>query len=330
MITVRRVRPDDPDAHRLWKAQERDLAERYDEPDLVLETEFPTLVGSWVGYAVDGTAVASVVARWSPYRETRPGDVEVKRVWVDPAHRGHGHARVMMGVVQTAAARAGATRLILETGTGQPEAMALYEALGWSSMDNYGEYQDEPESRCYALPLRTRVLIVNGTMGSGKTTIAAAVHGLLQQRGAHSAYVDADFLCEAQPAPAHDPFNQGLLFDNLASIAPHYRSRGYGCMIIPRVIEDAEDRDRYARAFASPEAGPAEVVVVRVDAPEQVRLDRLSAREPEGYWQEFSHARTVALDAVLQALDLDDAVVDNAGDRDRLVVAAEVLDRAGW
>ncbi|WP_297083509.1 GNAT family N-acetyltransferase [uncultured Demequina sp.] len=330
MITVRRVRPDDPDAHRLWKAQERDLAERYDEPDLVLETHFPTLVGSWVGYAEDGTAVATVVARWSPYPETRPGDVEVKRVWVDPAHRGHGHARVMMGVVQTAAARAGATRLILETGTGQPEAMALYEALGWTPMPGYGEYRDEPDSRCFALPLRTRVLVVNGTMGAGKTTIAAAAHDVLTQRGAHSAYVDADSLCQAEPRPASDPFHQGLLFDNLASIAPHYRERGFGCLIIPRVVEDADDRERYARAFAATEAGPAQVVIIRVDAPEQVRLDRLSAREPEGEWEDFAHARSVELDAVLSSLDLDDAVVDNAGDRDRVVVAAELLDRAGW
>jgi hypothetical protein len=36
------------------------------------------------------------------------------------------------------------------------------------------------------------------------------------------------------------------------------------------------------------------------------------------------------LDGILRSLDLDDAVVDNAGDRDSLVVAAEVLERAAW
>ncbi|WP_084038926.1 GNAT family N-acetyltransferase [Demequina sp. NBRC 110053] len=330
MLTVRRVRADDAHAHALWKAQERDLAERYDEPDLVLETVFPTLVGSWVGYAEDGAPVASIVARWSPYAESLPGDVELKRLWVDPVHRGLGHARVMLGVAEQAARRAGATRLILETGTGQPEAMALYESSGWIAMEPYGEYRDEPDSRCYQRHLATRVLIVNGTMGAGKTTVAAAVHDLLAERGAHSGYVDADLLCQAEPRQDADPFNQRLLFANLAAIAPNYRDAGFGLMVLPRVVEDPEDRERYARAFADPVAGPAEVTVVRVDAPEDVRLARLTAREPEGYWQDFAHARTVELDAVLRSLDLDDAVVDNAGDRDRLVVAAEVMDAAGW
>ena len=330
MITVRRVRPDDADAHRLWKAQERDLAQRYDEPDLALETVFPTLVGSWVGYAEDGTPVATIVARWSPYAETLPGDVELKRLWVEPEHRGHGHSRVMMRAAEQACRRAGATRMILETGTEQPEAIALYQSLGWTPMAPYGEYQDEPDSRCFARPLPTRVLVINGTMGAGKTTIAAAVHDLLAERDAHVGYVDADVLCQATPTPASDPFLQGLLFDNLAAIAPHFRSRGYGLMVLPRVVEDPADRDRYARAFADAASGPAEVAIVRVDAPEDVRVARLDAREPEGHWQSFARDRTVELDAILRGLELDDAVVDNAGDRDRLVVAAEVLARAGW
>lgn len=330
MITVREVAQDNPDALALWAAQERDLAARYDDPDLTLETTFPTLVGAWVGYAQDGTPVATIVARWSPYPGTGAGDVELKRLWVDPSHRGHGHARVMMGVAEQAARRAGATRAILETGTAQPESIALYGSLGWRPIAPYGEYKDEPDCRCFGRDLPTRVLVVNGTMGAGKTTIAAAVHDLLLTRGARSGYVDADFLCQAEPRDPADPFNQGLLFDNLAAIAPHYRARGFGLMIVPRVIEDGADRERYARAFAAPDAGAAQVSVVRVDAPEEVRLARLTAREPEGQWQEFAHARTVELDGILRDVDLDDAVVDNAGDRDRLVVAAEVLAAAGW
>ncbi|MFN3865642.1 MAG: GNAT family N-acetyltransferase [Demequina sp.] len=330
MITVRSVAPDDSDAHRLWKAQERDLAERYDEPDLTLETEFPTLVGSWVGYAEDGTAVATIVARWSPYRETTPGDVELKRLWVEPGYRGNGHARVMLGVAEAAARKAGATRLILETGTGQPEAMALYDSTGWSLMASYGEYSDEPDSRCYAKPLPTRVLVINGTMGAGKTTVAAAVLDLLAERGARCAFIDADALCQAEPRSDEDPFNQALLFDALVAIAPHYRARGYGLMVIPRVVEDAADRERYERAFTSADAGAAEVTIVRVDATEEVRLHRLGVREPEGYWRDWAAARTVELNAVLEDVDLDDAVVDNSGDRDRLDVAAEVIDRIGW
>ena len=330
MITVRRVEPEDADAFALWKAQERDLAERYDDPDLQLETTFPTLVGSWVGYEQDGTPVASIVARWSPYGETAPGDVELKRLWVSPGNRGNGYARVMLGVAERAARNAGATRLILETGTEQPEAMALYESTGWTVMEAYGEYRDEPDSRCYALPLPTRVLVLNGTMGAGKTTIAAAAHDLLTERGARSGYIDADFLCQANPAPASDVFNQSLMFDNVAAIAGNYRARGYGLMVIARVVEDPDERARWEQVFSSADAGAAGVTFVRVIAPEDVRLARIAVREPEGQWRDWSSARSMELDAILEELDLDDAVVDNGGDRDRLAVAAEVLERAGW
>lgn len=330
MITVRRVESDDADARVLWKAQERDLAERYDDPDLELETDFPTLVGSWVGYEQDGTPVASIVARWSPYSETAPGDMELKRLWVAPGNRGNGHARVMLGVAERAARKAGATRLILETGTEQPEAMALYESTGWTVMEPYGEYRDEPDSRCYAKPLPTRVLVLNGTLGAGKTTIAAAAHDLLGERKSRTGYIDADFLCQAHPAPASDVFNQSLMFANLQAVAGNYRARGYGLMVIARVVEDPDERVRWEQVFSSADAGAAEVTFVRVVAPEEVRLARIAVREPEGHWRDWSSARSVELDAILEELDLDDAVVDNAGDRDRLDVAALVLERVNW
>jgi GNAT superfamily N-acetyltransferase len=332
MITVRQVSADHPDALAVWEAQRADLAERYDDPDLVLDTSFPTLIGSWVGYATtpDGghTPVASIVARWSPYEETRPGDVELKRLWVDPAHRGHGHARVMLGAAEAAARAAGATRLILETGTGQPEAIALYARTGWQRMENYGEYREYDTSRCYQIKLPTRVLVINGTIGAGKTTIAAAVHDVLTASEVRSAYIDADLLCQAQPSNPSDPYNQDLLFDNLTSIAPHYRNRGYGCIVIARVVEDERDRARYEHAFLS-DAGSAEVSIVRVTAPYEDRVERINRREPEGYWRDWSLARTVELDDVLDSLELDDAVIGNAG-RDRLNVAQEVIEAAGW
>jgi hypothetical protein len=39
--------------------------------------------------------------------------------------------------------------MILETGTAQPEAMALYESAGYEAVTPFGHYQDEPLNRCY-------------------------------------------------------------------------------------------------------------------------------------------------------------------------------------
>ncbi|WP_062527193.1 GNAT family N-acetyltransferase [Demequina rhizosphaerae] len=327
MITVRRVTPDHPDAHALWAEQQEDLARRYDSPDLVLETSFATLVASLVGYADDGEPVASIVLRWSPY-PTGAGSLELKRLFVRPGHRGHGHSKVMMGAAEAIARRAGATRIVLESGTGQPEALALYDRLGYRRIASYGEYKDEPDSVCYALDLPTRVLVLTGALGAGKTTVAAAAHELLAARGARTAHLDADALTQAYPAGPADPVNRGLLWDALGAVAPLYRARGYGDVLLPLVMDDAEDPARVARAFRT-SAGPAEVTVVRLAAPAEERIRRLEGREFSERWLAWARTRTVEMDGELESLAVEDAVVDGAG-RTPDAVAADALDAAGW
>ncbi len=64
-------------------------------------------------------------------RALRPGVGQVRRLWVDPASRGQGVARALMGAVEDAACDLGLTDLRLGTGDRQPEAVALYESTGW-------------------------------------------------------------------------------------------------------------------------------------------------------------------------------------------------------
>ena len=56
---------------------------------------------------------------------------EVKRLWVDPAWRGRGVSRRLMGALEDAARTLGLTALQLGTGDRQPEAVGLYESAGW-------------------------------------------------------------------------------------------------------------------------------------------------------------------------------------------------------
>lgn len=326
MITIREVDPQNEDALALWEEQRSDLAHRYDEPDLVLETEFEGFVASLVGYGDDGEPIATLVLRWSPYHPQ--GVIELKRLYVQPGHRGHGHSRVILGAAEVRASRAGAIGIALATGIGQPEAIGLYDRTGFRITPPYGDFGYEGTSRYYAKDLRTRVLVINGTMGAGKTTTAAAIHDLLKEDGVRTAFIDADALCQASPAPDDDPFQQRLLFDGLAALAPVYRGRGLGCIVLARVVEDPDDRDRYGSVFSGP-AGPAEVSIVRVTASQDTRFARVTDREPEGYWRDLGLARTVELEDVLEDLDLDDGVVSSEG-ATRLEVARAALDVAGW
>ncbi|ANY08165.1 GNAT family N-acetyltransferase [Pseudonocardia sp. HH130630-07] len=85
----------------------------------------------------------------------RDGDAEIKRMYVVPAERGKGHARVLLAELERTAAAAGRLRMILETGTAQPEAIALYRACGYRSIGRFGVYRDDHRSRCFAKPVRT-------------------------------------------------------------------------------------------------------------------------------------------------------------------------------
>jgi len=82
------------------------------------------------GHTVGGVGVR-------PSRLGAPGPVdapvgEIKRLWVDPEHRGRGLARALMAHAESAARELGYVTLRLETGEAQPEAIALYTSLGWT------------------------------------------------------------------------------------------------------------------------------------------------------------------------------------------------------
>lgn len=74
---------------------------------------------------------------------------EIKRMYVRPLARGRGLARLVLGELESTAIRLGYRALVLETGSRQPEAIALYESDGYTIIPNFGFYQDSPLSVCY-------------------------------------------------------------------------------------------------------------------------------------------------------------------------------------
>lgn len=78
---------------------------------------------------------------------------EVKRVYVVPEARGRGLSRRVMAALLAEAVDLGFRTLWLETGTEQPEALALYRGSGWREIPAYGQYVADPRTRCFALDL---------------------------------------------------------------------------------------------------------------------------------------------------------------------------------
>ncbi|MEO5873623.1 MAG: GNAT family N-acetyltransferase [Streptosporangiaceae bacterium] len=67
-------------------------------------------------------------------------------MYVRKAVRGRGLAREMLHYLERTAAEHGRTRLVLETGDRQPEAVALYRSEGYTPIAGFGYYQDHPAS----------------------------------------------------------------------------------------------------------------------------------------------------------------------------------------
>ncbi|MGW1725047.1 GNAT family N-acetyltransferase [Streptomyces sp. NPDC002306] len=81
------------------------------------------------------------------------GDAELKRMFVVADARGLGLARRILAALEEDARTAGRVRMVLETGTKQPEAIALYASSGYEPCVKFGLYRFHEESRCYAKAL---------------------------------------------------------------------------------------------------------------------------------------------------------------------------------
>jgi GNAT superfamily N-acetyltransferase len=77
------------------------------------------------------------------------GAAEIKRMYVRPPARGAGVARALLAALEEEARSRGFGVIRLETGTRQPEAMALYASAGYTEIEGFGDYAGHPASRCF-------------------------------------------------------------------------------------------------------------------------------------------------------------------------------------
>ncbi len=160
-VEIRPVKYGSVDAARLIEAANIDLANRYrdqladlggpntsglqNEPSKFMPphgsffvaflNRRPVGCGGWVSYGTSGEVA------------------ELKKLYVIPEARKRAIARRLLKATENSARDHGRLRMILEVGTSQPEALALYESCGYEIIENYGYFRDIPECRCYARKL---------------------------------------------------------------------------------------------------------------------------------------------------------------------------------
>jgi len=119
-------------------AADDELKRRYggegDGPHLRID-ELSEPLGRFLVARVDDDIAGGVGLR--PIGEPARRLAEIKRLWVRPDLRRGGIAVALMSEVEARARSLGYERLYLETGPKQPEAVALYGAIGWERVEEY-------------------------------------------------------------------------------------------------------------------------------------------------------------------------------------------------
>jgi len=149
VLRIETVTYDAADAAALIEEVQQEYVSRYGGPDLtpVEPAEFAPPCGLFlVGYL---GAVGVACGGWRSHGT----DAELKRMYVRRDARRGGLARQLLAELERTAATANHRRMILETGSKQPEAVAFYRSAGYQDIPAFGYYANTSLSVHLAKPL---------------------------------------------------------------------------------------------------------------------------------------------------------------------------------
>ena len=144
-ITIARARLADDASRALIGSLNAELSATYPEPGATHfgldEADVADGRGAFLVAWLDGAPAGCGAVR---LLDAETG--ELKRMFVSPGVRGKGVGRRLVEALEAEARSLGARRLVLETGTRQTAALALYAATGFTPVPLYGEYVRSPDT----------------------------------------------------------------------------------------------------------------------------------------------------------------------------------------
>lgn len=167
------------------------------------------------------------------------------------------------------------------------------------------------------------VLVISGTVGVGKSSVASEISDILISRGISHGVIDLDYLRHAFPRPPDDPFHTALGYKNLSQIAKNYRDANVTRLIIPNVVEEKTDIDKIRNAIPG-----ADILVVRLRGKLDTIQERLKKREIGTSLRWHLH-RAEELSEILEKTKTEDFIVD-IDNKSINEIAQEVLSKSHY
>lgn len=143
--TVRDANPGEPEIVKLVDALDRYQRALYPpesnhlEPIAALQRDSSIFLGVYCADRAIACGAAKLMHDDGDYGE-------IKRVYVDPAWRGQGVSKLLMSELEQRLLARQISTARLETGIHQPEAIGLYQAIGYRLRDPFGAYSSDPLS----------------------------------------------------------------------------------------------------------------------------------------------------------------------------------------
>jgi energy-coupling factor transporter ATP-binding protein EcfA2 len=163
-------------------------------------------------------------------------------------------------------------------------------------------------------------VLICGAYGSGKSSVAAEMAGLLEDRDIPYAAIDLDWLIWANVPDAHGDAGYRLMLANLAPMIGNYRAAGLRRFLLAGLLTSADELERLRDALGMP------LRVVRLTLPIEEIERRLGSDPTSGRRDDLEDARKQVLGGV--GVGLEDRVVAN--DRPIGAVATDIVAWLGW
>jgi len=148
-LTLLRTNSDNTDFKGLVKLLDQDLAIR-DGDDHAFYAQFNKIDAIKEVVVAFKNTIPLACGAIKPFAEQA---AEVKRMFVHPDFRNQGIAARVLEELEKWALELGYHHCVLETGTKQPEAISLYQKVGYYITPNYGQYIGVENSVCMAKAL---------------------------------------------------------------------------------------------------------------------------------------------------------------------------------